>query len=148
MPDSVLDGLSVSERESTWRRVLARHPAQPERVVLVVEEHGTLVGFCSGGPPRDRDLPEGSAEVYAIYVEPVLVGTGLGRILMAHAEEDLASRGYLLAVLWVLDGNARARRFYERAGWRTDGASKTEEVEGALATEVRYRKELRLARWS
>jgi hypothetical protein len=43
-------------------------------------------------------------------------------------------------VLWVLAGNARARRFYEIAGWVADGAERTSEVFGATVSEVRYRR--------
>lgn len=42
----------------------------------------------------------------------------------------------------MLDANERARRFYERQGWRPDGAEKTEEHSGATLHEVRYRIEL------
>ena len=38
----------------------------------------------------------------------------------------------------MLQGNARARRFYERAGWRPDGALQEEELDGAVLREVRY----------
>jgi GNAT superfamily N-acetyltransferase len=145
MPDSVLEGLSVEGREAMWRQVLSRRSHQEERVVLVIEADGKLAGFCSGGPARGEDLPPKTAEIYAMYVEPSLIGTGLGRILLGHTEEDLRSRGYDSAVLWVLEGNAGARRFYERAGWHADAATKTEKMDGSAVTEVRYRKDLRLA---
>ena len=40
--------------------------------------------------------------------------------------------------LWVLKGNARARRFYVRAGFRADGAEEPFEVDGVGVPEVRY----------
>jgi hypothetical protein len=43
-------------------------------------------------------------------------------------------------VLWVLPGNAGARRFYELAGWVADGSERTSEVFGMTVPEVRYRK--------
>nr|WP_245816696.1 hypothetical protein [Lentzea albidocapillata] len=42
-------------------------------------------------------------------------------------------------VLWVFDENPRARRFYERLGFRADGLVKTEAIGGAELTEIRYR---------
>ena len=48
------------------------------------------------------------------------------------------ARGYERATLWVLKTNLRARGFYEKAGWTTDGTTKTEERPGALFHEVRY----------
>jgi GNAT superfamily N-acetyltransferase len=91
------------------------------------------------GPSRDR-APGG--ELYAIYVDPDSWSTGVGRALIARAEERLAEE-YDEATLWVLDDNPRARRFYERAGWAPDGASKREERLGVAALEVRYYKRLR-----
>ncbi|MEY4229579.1 MAG: hypothetical protein RLZZ362_428, partial [Actinomycetota bacterium] len=43
------------------------------------------------------------------------------------------------AVLWVVDGNERARRCYEAAGWAWDGGSSTDDVGGMPVTELRYR---------
>ncbi|MFL6240966.1 MAG: hypothetical protein ACJ735_15905 [Actinomycetes bacterium] len=39
-------------------------------------------------------------------------------------------------------GHARARRFYDRAGWSVDGAERTAEVLDVTVPEVRYRKSL------
>jgi hypothetical protein len=41
---------------------------------------------------------------------------------------------------WVLESNARARRFYERCDWYVDGGEKAEEFGDRTAREVRYRK--------
>jgi hypothetical protein len=43
-------------------------------------------------------------------------------------------------VLRVLPANARARRFYEIAGWVADGTERTMEVLGVVVPEVRYRR--------
>ena len=43
-------------------------------------------------------------------------------------------------MLWVLPANARARRFYEIAGWAADGSERTMEVLGVVVPEVRYRR--------
>ena len=50
--------------------------------------------------------------------------------------------GYGRAVLWVLDGNARAILFYATDGWSSDGARRTETLWGIEATDVRYRRAL------
>jgi RimJ/RimL family protein N-acetyltransferase len=44
--------------------------------------------------------------------------------------------------LWVVAGNARARSFYERAGFAPDGAEEPYEVAGVPVPEVRYAREL------
>ena len=45
-------------------------------------------------------------------------------------------------MLYVLDDNPRARRFYEREGWAVDGGTKREELLDVEITEVRYRRVL------
>jgi len=98
-----------------------------------------VVGFVCVGPSRDEDAV---GELYAIYVLPDAWSTGAGRALIERAEKRLA-REYEEATLWVLEANSRARQFYERAGWRRDGARKQYERWGVEAPEIRYRKRLR-----
>lgn len=133
-----LAALSVEERRRAWLPVLAA--PGPGAVTLVAEEAGEMAGFAGGGPPRDADLdPARTVELYAIYLAPERWGSGIGSLLMEALLERLAAGGPEEVVLWVLEDNARARRFYERAGWRADGAVKTDEHLGASVREVRYR---------
>jgi GNAT superfamily N-acetyltransferase len=133
-PAEELDRLQVDS--ARWRRQIDIPP--PGWTVFVAETDGTVVGFVAVGPSRDG-TPGG--ELYAIYVDPDSWSTGAGSALIKRAEEQLA-REYGEATLWVLDDNHRARRFYERAGWAPDGASKREERLGVEALEVRYAKPL------
>jgi ribosomal protein S18 acetylase RimI-like enzyme len=77
-----------------------------------------------------------------IYATPEAWGTGIGRGLMTAGLDRLASAGFGEVLLWVLDSNDRARRFYERAGFAADGATKDDVVAGTTVREVRYRREL------
>ena len=63
----------------------------------------------------------------AIYVRPSSWGGGLAARLHDAAVAELRARGVSRARLWVLEENARARRFYERLGWRPDGTSRVVE---------------------
>jgi GNAT superfamily N-acetyltransferase len=63
----------------------------------------------------------------AIYVRPSSWGGGLAVTLHDAAVDELRARGVARARLWVLEENARARRFYERLGWRPDGTSRVVE---------------------
>jgi len=130
---SELDGLPIDPER--WRARLVVPP--PGWDTIVCEDGGIVVGFASTGPSRDEDE---LGELYAIYVDPDAWSTGAGRALLAAAEGALAV-GYGAALLWVLDDNPRARRFYERAGWAPDGVRKAEERFGVRAAEVRYRKD-------
>ena len=114
-----------------WEGVLARGRSD----VHVADEEG-VVGFVSTGASRD-DVAV--AELYAIYVLPSAWGTGAGTALMRAGLDALRARFSGEAVLWVLEDNPRARRFYEREHWVLDGARKEEEWLGVVIPEVRYR---------
>jgi ribosomal protein S18 acetylase RimI-like enzyme len=139
VPDAELDALSVERREAMWSGVLARATSGPYRV-WVAEREGRVVGFVSTGPSRDDDAADGAAELYAIYLDPAWVGAGLGRALTEQALADVAARGATHVTLWVLEGNARARTFYEKAGFALDGATKAAQFGEATLTELRYRR--------
>lgn len=112
-PDEVLDGLSVERRTAGWQQ----HLSDDGQFTFVAEDDGRVTGFAHGNAARE-DNPDGTTgEVFAIYAAPEAWGTGAGRALMAAAVEWLRNAGFREAVLWVLDSNARARRFYELAGW-------------------------------
>jgi ribosomal protein S18 acetylase RimI-like enzyme len=106
---------------------------------FVAEVDGEIAGFVGVGPSRD---PDAEGELYTIYVHPDHWGTGVGRELIRAGEERLRELGYGWVVLWVLDGNERAQRFYESAGWALDGERRTIEFAGESIPEVRYAKQL------
>lgn len=129
-----------TERASVWERVLNNTAEHGDVFVSVNDE--VISGFVNLRRSRDQTAPETVGEVIALYVEPDAWGTGCGRALMDMAVNELHRRGFTEATLWVLEQNARARRFYEIAGWQPDGASLTEQWRTAQVTEVRYRRSL------
>ncbi|MFD9909254.1 GNAT family N-acetyltransferase [Streptomyces sp. NPDC059063] len=60
-------------------------------------------------------------EVEQVYVSRDHRGTSVAVALLAEAERLVAAKGHRRAWLAVVNGNARARRFYERNGWRDEG---------------------------
>lgn len=64
-------------------------------------------------------------------------------MLMASTVEKMAEAGYRTAILWVLDHNVRAIRFYEATGWRADGTGRTAELAEVRLGELRYRRDVR-----
>jgi GNAT superfamily N-acetyltransferase len=107
--------------------------------VFVADREGEVIGFVGCGRSMDEDAEEDTGEVYAIYLRPEVVGTGVGRSLFFRANDHLRASGFRRATLWVLAENARTRRFYEIAGWRADGTEKTEDWDGFPLREARYR---------
>ncbi|GAA0984104.1 Ribosomal-protein-alanine acetyltransferase [Nocardioides aquaticus] len=144
LPDAVLDDLSVAERSVSWRERLA-HPVAGGATTCVAVDGDRVLGFCSVGPSRDPDAAPGTAELWALYVDPDRWRHGAGRALDAAAAAQLTRDGVRSATLWVLSSNTRARAFYEHQGWRVDGATRVDRREGPVPldlAETRYAREV------
>lgn len=152
MPDG---GARVRQsfRTRPWQRMIAavaRHP----RPAAGADAAPGIVGYASFGPerdvlgtawphPRTAAGAEGRvAELYALYVRPAWWSTGTGRALMDQVLARVSAAGYRCITLWVLEDNARARRFYERSGFAPDDDAR--HLLGDFGvTEIRYRRGLR-----
>ncbi|MEV1019380.1 GNAT family N-acetyltransferase [Streptomyces sp. NPDC050264] len=138
MPSAYLDAMNVARDAARRRELFGRSPE------YVAERDGAVVGWACHGPPRDRDVPPGEAELYALYAHPAHLSTGVGRALLDTCTGAAGAAGHSVLRLWVVEGNARARRFYERAGFTADGAREPYEVAGVPVPEVRYARRLPL----
>ncbi|MGH9008153.1 MAG: GNAT family N-acetyltransferase [Acidimicrobiales bacterium] len=143
VPDAHLDALSIDDRTGRWRHILA-DSEPPSRVAIVADDGHAVVGFAHIGECRDADAAPEVGELNALYVLPGHWDTGVGRRLIEAAEARLAAAGFASATLWVLDSNARGRRFYEAAGWAPDGATQLTAIGDELVPETRYRKAMAL----
>jgi len=128
--------LDTAQREQRWRRALETGG----QAGFVADRDGVVVGWATVGPSRDAAT---SGELYGIYVAPEAWGGRAGPALLRAAVDELRTQGYGEAVLWVLADNPRARRFYEREGWTSDGRRRTGEHLGVRTDEIGYRIALR-----
>ncbi|WP_333743764.1 GNAT family N-acetyltransferase [Streptomyces ardesiacus] len=141
MPQHHLDAMDPAADAERRRALFAS--AAPDVVNLVAEDDGgEVVGWACHGPYRDGEVRTADAELYALYVDDGRLGTGVGRALLRESVRRCETAGHPRMLLWVLSGNARARRFYERAGFVPDGAEEPFEVEGVAVPEVRYARPL------
>jgi GNAT superfamily N-acetyltransferase len=90
---------------------------------------GEIVGVATRNGP----------ELRALYVVPEAWGTGAAQALTEAVLAAVGADGHEEAVLWVVDDNRRARRFYEREGWEPTGQTRTTELGPA---ESGYRRRL------
>jgi len=113
----------------------------PERSVATAASVGS---GGSGAPPgalTQAGLAGETGEVYAVYVAPAHWSTGAGRALTDAALDGLRAAGYRRVVLWTLTENGRARRFYDKAGFASDGAINILAALGRVE-ELRYARDL------
>ena len=97
----------IAEIRQRWSDALA----DPVMTVLVAEQD-TAIGGVAGCRAEWLD---------GLYVTPALWGHGVGRELHDEVLDRLRAGGSTRCHLWVLEHNDRARRFYERLGWRENG---------------------------
>jgi len=116
-----------------WRERLFKARFDQDRVWLLKHEDQAM-GFCWTGD-ASRDEEGFCAEVFMLYLHPDITGRGLGTALFEAVIGDLQERGYPWLQVWVLASHERARRFYERFGFRHEGTTRTDEV-GPVQVEV------------
>jgi GNAT superfamily N-acetyltransferase len=131
----------------------------PQPQAAARAEARVVVGYASFGPERtvasaastgsgaqpgahtEAGLAGETAELYTLYVTPAHWSTGAGRALTDAALDGLRAAGYQRVVLWTLTENARARRFYAKAGFAPDGATNILAGLGNVE-ELRYARDL------
>jgi GNAT superfamily N-acetyltransferase len=112
MTDDFLDGPVVEDRLKVWRERFAVPAAH--QFVIVGEEAGRVIGLacCFGA-----DDKHWGTLLDNLHVHRDRHREGLGRSLLAAvAARCLADYPDAGLYLWVLEQNARARRFYEALG--------------------------------
>ena len=156
IPPGIIDRVTAPDRGARVRQSFRTRPWQ-RTIVAVAHDPAPaaphVVGYAFFGPEQDvlgtrwphplspagRELRV--AELYALYVHPAWWSTGTGRALMDRMLARVTRDGFPSAVVWVLADNARARRFYQRAGFAPDGASHVLDQLGGV-TEIRYQRPL------
>jgi len=101
--------------------------------ILVAKDGDKVIGFAAYGRCRDEEASD-YGEVFAIYALSEYHGQKVGYELMNAAFKKL--KEYETIVVWVLKGNEKAIKFYERYGFRFDGMEK-EVMLGGRNTELR-----------
>ncbi len=136
IPDSYLGSLDIKKRAEGWKEII-RNQKQGE-YSFVAETGGKIIGWCTVGVNRDKDVSKETGELYGIYILPQYIGKGFGSQLMDHVLQVLRKDGYKRATLWVLSSNEKTRAWYEMKGWRIEGKEKIDKRDTLKLHETRY----------
>jgi GNAT superfamily N-acetyltransferase len=141
MSDAYLEGLDGATVGERWATSLSEG-ALGSTVLVALSDEG-VVAMCAVGPFRGRAEPDDpTGELWMLNADPSAFGSGAAIALHQAAMQTLADQGHRSVALWVVDRNPRARRFYEREGWRADGVERVDEVGGTPIQELRYVRDL------
>ncbi|WP_330242593.1 GNAT family N-acetyltransferase [Streptomyces sp. NBC_00525] len=141
VPRTYLDAMTVAD-DAGQRRQWFSQPGRESTDLVALGDRGPVGWICFGPYRGETPGPERVGEVYALYIAPDLIGRGIGRTLLGEAHARLKAQAFEASALWVLRDNQRARRFYEQAGYRADGATQDDTCDGATLTELRYHRTL------
>jgi GNAT superfamily N-acetyltransferase len=133
LPDAILDTIDVAHRTAMRRELLLEGSGL--HLVAYDVTHRDLVGFCHAGASR-RAGPA-FAELYEIYLVDHAKRHGLGRELFNAVTQWCHGNGLPSLIIWVLEANHHARRFYEAVGGRP-GARVHSTVRGHPVVEMSY----------
>jgi GNAT superfamily N-acetyltransferase len=133
LPDTVLDRIDVGQRADTRRKILTDKSIL--QLVAYDVTHGDIVGFCDAGASR-RNVPY-KGELYAIYLVQHAKRYGLGTEMFERVQAWFARQDIHSMIVWVLDNNHHARRFYEALGGRATSRLQSR-VGGFPVTELAY----------
>ncbi len=129
VPQSYLESIPNGK----WAAFLNRKDVN----TLVMIENDIFIGTSSYGKSRFADL-ENYGEIDSIYLLPEYMGKGFGKKLIFAVIDELVRLNYKDIFLWVLEDNIRARRFYEKCGFKLSSDTINANIGGKELKELRY----------
>ena len=122
-PPDAIERARIADRlllADAWCRIAETGGAPAGHVALLAARERTA----------ERARIPGVGHLWMLFVREPWWGSGLARRLHGMAIEEAAARGYEAMRLDTPAGHARARAFYEREGWATDGVTAFEPMLG------------------
>jgi GNAT superfamily N-acetyltransferase len=159
LPRTALAELDEAWMAEQWLAAVEEPPSPRHHIMIAIEQAGpppdaestgepavrsNIVGFAATGPadeaalaPEEKPLPETTAAITDLLVEPRWGRRGHGSRLLAAAVDGWRSDGFDTAVAWAYDGDPATRAFLASAGWEPDGATRALDVDDLLVNQLR-----------
>jgi len=134
IPDSYLAKLSIDDRAKRLLKEFDEY--RDTSFYYVAELDGKIIGCMLLSKCREEGKSN-AGEVIAMYLFKEFWDCGYGRNMMEHSLGVFRRMGFEEAVIWVLEENVRARRFYEKFGFTFDG-SRIIQDRGKPVSVIRY----------
>ena len=134
IPDYVLkDDFSVKRR--TERFIMELSENSPK--TAMVFEGNEPAGLISFGKCRYGNNDKSWIEIWRVYLTPEFWGTGMAKELMEWGINEILKENFSNIELWVLEENTRAKKFYEKIGFKHDNTVQIINM-GKELKELRY----------
>lgn len=130
--DEILDNLDRNKKIEKWRK----HYNNGN--VIVAEKNESVLGFCRYDDKVTYENSNIDSEIIALYVDYEEIGNGIGRKLVEYVINDLKNKNKTKMVIWCLEENKNARKFYEKMGGRLVKEEKYFVIDDKKYKEVGY----------
>ena len=109
---------ALSREYEDWEGMVLRAATAAGFALFVLDRgDGRLAGSAAAFVEGDAAEPQ----IIQMWLDEDLRGAGWAEQLLAAAEAHVRALGHPSCVLWVADGNDRARRLYHRCGYALTG---------------------------
>lgn len=133
--DEIQRYLNVEIRKNQFEKYISQ-----EEIVLIGYINDRPCGLVFASPENDEGVDR-CGSIYSMYTIEEAWGKGLGKSLMDEVMIILKDEGCKRVLLWVYEENPRARKFYEKCGFKFDGTSKESHFSNN-PIELRYQREI------
>lgn len=118
------EDIALHAERSYSPQIQLRELRDASKAWFVAEADGEPAGFAMVGAPQSASCGafDAPVELFRFYVDRKWHGLGVARPMMDAVEEFARSLGGRTLCLGVWERNARAIRFYEKAGFRDAGS--------------------------
>lgn len=117
IPDNILEDVFSVERR-TKRFINEISEGSPK--TAIVFEKNKPAGLISFGRCRYRNDDKSWIEIWRVYLMQEFWGSGVAEELIKWGINEITKENFKNIELWVLEENMRARRFYEKIGFKND----------------------------
>lgn len=136
IPEKYLAALDVSNKARSWENGLS---VNPDVIRIVALEKNVPLGFIAGLENRSSAFyPDITSEAWSIYVHPDYWHRGIGRSLLQAFIEEMKKLKHTSMIIWALEENLPARKFYESMGGVLLNQKQTQTYGGKSLAEVAY----------
>jgi diamine N-acetyltransferase len=113
------ENMDLHCRNTYGEALQAQEIADPDKVTLLSEVGGTLVGYAQvrWGKTPPFVVARAPGEIQRLYVSSECHGTGVARELMEACLREIVARGCDVVWLGVWEHNPRAIAFYRKIGF-------------------------------
>lgn len=129
IPQDYLDGIPTGH----WAKSLNNNGMNN----LLLIENSQIIGTACFGKSRWKKYSD-YGEIVSIYFLPDYISKGYGKILLNKCVDELNKLGFHKILLWVLEDNHKARKFYEKNEFICSEEYLNDSIGGKELREVMY----------